>query len=135
MLPQCRAQERERLRRGTEQQRQLDSRSEVAEFHVQEGAAGLLLRGDRFANEAFGVFLDDVLSSTPLSVPTIAGLYWLQPRFLALGTGTVQASGIGTLTVGIPSDPALVAARLYFQSVVVGGRFALSNVVDAVISQ
>jgi hypothetical protein len=86
------------------------------------------------SSELFLVLLDTSLT-TGAPIPPVTGLYWL-PGFLVLGSGALDASGAGGLSVTMPSNQRLVNAHLYFQTVVGSlSRLVFTNVVDGIVAQ
>lgn len=81
----------------------------------------------------FGVLLNTVLLGTPVTIPGISGEIRMLPRSV-IGSGVLDAAGLGSSTLVIPSNTALIGLQAYMQGVTLGlGGSLMTNVVDMIV--
>lgn len=109
------------------------SLSTRAYFHI---GATMTITTQGTPGELFVQAIDlNALLPVGVPVPGFAGELWLMIPTLS-GLGILDAAGIGSSSLTLPSDPALVGLRAYFQSGTVNasGAVTLANVVDAPVA-
>jgi len=87
-------------------------------------------------NDNYVLFFDVAIANRPLSLPPIAGAYWLLLPFKAIWTGRIGASGSASFKLTVPNVPTLVGTKFYAQSGVYDDRLiflAWTNVVDCIV--
>jgi hypothetical protein len=86
------------------------------------------------SGEVFVNTLDVNLQPSPVPTPPVMGFYWLPTFFNAFFLGVLDPSGLGTMSLVVPINQALVGTHMYFQSLTAGADFRWTNVVDGIIA-
>jgi hypothetical protein len=78
--------------------------------------------------------IDFGLSPAGLPVPGVNGELWLTFGLVIYGSGVLDAGGLGSTSLTIPNNAALVGTRAYFQGGTIGASIDFTNVVDGPIA-